>query len=101
MGYEKDMLCFCANSPAGAVPLHSCAMAATEYGVIYDETEELSSQTLTIQGEQTLPQLSEKLGLDLRVDVLTQISYDTSLKLLPGSMPDTITAMAKKRTALA
>lgn len=60
------------------------ALAATEYGVIYDETEELSSETLVIQGEQTLPQLSEKLGLDLRVDVLTQISYDNITETAAG-----------------
>ena len=60
------------------------ALAATEYGVIYDETEELSSETLVIQGEQTLPQLSEKLGLDLRVDVLTQISYDSITETAAG-----------------
>ena len=60
------------------------ALAATEYGVIYDETEELSSETLVIQGEQTLPQLSEKLRLDLRVDVLTQISYDSITETAAG-----------------
>ena len=60
------------------------ALAATEYGVIYDETEELSSETLVIQGEQTLPQLSEKLGLDLRVDVLAQISYDNITETAAG-----------------
>ena len=52
-------------------------LAAAEYGVIYDETEELGSAALTMQGEETLPELSEKLGIDLRVDVLTQISYDS------------------------
>lgn len=59
-----------------ALSLCSPAMAAMEYGVIYDETESLGSQELTMQGEQTLPQLSQALGLDLRVDVLTQNSYD-------------------------
>ena len=53
------------------------ASAATEYGVIYDETDALGSQTLKMQGEQTLPQLTETLGIDLRVDVLTQIGYDS------------------------
>lgn len=67
-----------------ALSLCTPAMAAMEYGVIYDETEELSSQTLVIQGEQTLPQLSEKLGLDLRVDVLTQISYDSITETAAG-----------------
>ena len=60
-----------------ALSLCTSALASTEYGVIYDETEELGSNTLMMQGEQTLPQLSEKLGIDLRVDVLTQISYDS------------------------
>ena len=60
-----------------ALSLCTPALAFTEYGVIYDETEELGSATLTMQGEQTLPELSEKLGIDLRVDVLTQISYDS------------------------
>ena len=52
------------------------ALASVEYGVIYDETEVLGSETLAIQGEETLPQLSETLGIDLRVDVLTMISDD-------------------------
>lgn len=60
-----------------AMSLCTPALAASEYGVIYDETDELGSATLTMQGEQTLPELSEKLGIDLRVDVLTQISYDS------------------------
>ena len=67
-----------------ALSLCTPAMAAMEYGVIYDETEELSSETLVIQGEQTLPQLSEKLGLDLRVDVLAQISYDNITETAAG-----------------
>lgn len=53
------------------------ALAATEYGVIYDETDQLGSDTLNMQGVETLPELSEKLGIDLRVDVLTQVSYDS------------------------
>ena len=83
------MFHFCTDSPAGDVSLYArfgcllamslCtpALAASEYGVIYDETDELGSATLTMQGEQTLPELSETLGIDLRVDVLTQISYDS------------------------
>ena len=57
--------------------LGTSALATWDYGVIYDETEMLGSETLAIQGEETLPQLSETLGLDLRVDVLTMISDDT------------------------
>lgn len=60
-----------------AMSLCTPALAASEYGVIYDETDELGSATLTMQGEQTLPELSETLGIDLRVDVLTQSSYDS------------------------
>ena len=60
-----------------ALSLCTPAMASTDYGVIYDETDELGSNTLNMQGKQTLPELSEKLGIDLRVDVLTQISYDS------------------------
>ena len=47
------------------------AMAAMEYGAVYDETEKLGSAELTYQGEQKLPQLTEALGVDLRVDVFT------------------------------
>ena len=47
------------------------AMAAMEYGAVYDETEKLGSVELTYQGEQKLPQLTEALGVDLRVDVFT------------------------------
>ena len=54
------------------------AMAAVEYGVIYDETEELGSVELTYQGEQTLPQLTEALGIDLRVDVFTDEGVEDS-----------------------
>ena len=54
-------------------------MAAQEYGSIYDETEMLGSQTLKMQGEQMLPQLSQTLGFDLRVDVLTVIGDDDSI----------------------
>ena len=57
--------------------LGTSALATWDYGVIYDETEMLGSDKLAQQGEQTLPQLSETLGIDLRVDVLTMISDDT------------------------
>lgn len=60
-----------------ALSLCTPALATRDYGVIYDETEMLGSPTLTMQGEQTLPQLSGALGIDLRVDVLTQIDDDT------------------------
>ena len=58
------------------------ASAAQINGVIYDETDSLGSPTLTMQGEETLPQLSNTLGTELRVDVLTRINpesiYDTA-----------------------
>lgn len=60
-----------------AVSLCTPALAATDYGMIYDETDELGSPSLTYQGEELLPELSETLGIDLRVDVLTMIGYDT------------------------
>lgn len=53
------------------------AFAASEYGVIYDETGSLGSDTLTLLGENTLPMFSEQLGVELRVDVLTLMSADT------------------------
>lgn len=53
------------------------AFAASEYGVIYDETSSLGSDTLTLLGENTLPLFSEQLGVELRVDVLTLMSADT------------------------
>ena len=84
-----------------ALLLCTPAQAATEYGVIYDETEELSSQTLVVQGEQTLPQLSEKLGLDLRVDVLTQISYDSITETAAGIYARYNYGYGEERTALA
>lgn len=66
-----------------ALSFCTTVLAAPEYNtdyvesVIYDETELLGSPALEMQGNQTLPQLSESLGIDLRVDVLTQISYDS------------------------
>ena len=53
------------------------AMAASEYGVIYDETESLGSQTLTYQGEEMLPALIRTAGMDIRVDVLVGSEYDS------------------------
>ena len=50
--------------PALCVP----ALAAIEYGVFYDETEQLGSVELSYAAEQTLPRLTQELGVDLRVD---------------------------------
>lgn len=60
------------------------ALAAVEYGVIYDETEQLRSETLVYAGETTLPALTEMYGIDLRVDVLVQSDYDTVLDAAEG-----------------
>ena len=53
------------------------AMAETDYGLIYDETELLYSEDLAALGEHTLPELSEELGFEIRVDVLTGNSYES------------------------
>ena len=55
------------------------ALAAVEYGVIYDETDQLRSEPLVYAGETTFPALTEQYGIDLRVDVLVQSDYDTVL----------------------
>lgn len=47
------------------------AMAVSEYGVIYDETDSLGSVELDYMGEHALPELSEKLQMDLRIDIFT------------------------------
>jgi len=60
------------------------ALAAVEYGVIYDETEQLRSESLVYAGETTLPALTEQYGIDLRVDVLAQSDYDTVLDAAEG-----------------
>ena len=52
-------------------------LAASEFGVIYDETEALGSATLTMLGESTLPMAAEQLNVEIRVDVLTMMSADT------------------------
>ena len=44
---------------------------AAEYGVVYDETEQLYTDELYILGTETLPDFTENYGIDLRVDVLT------------------------------
>ena len=46
-------------------------LAWTEYGAIYDETDALGSEELSDLGQYTLPQLTEALHLDLRVDIFT------------------------------
>ena len=63
--------------PALCVP----ALAAIEYGVFYDETEQLGSVELSYAAEQTLPRLTQELGVDLRVDAFTDedVDADTSV----------------------
>lgn len=58
------------------------ALAVTEYGAYYDETDQLGSVELTYQGEKMLPQLTQELGVDLRVDAFTEedVSADTSVE---------------------
>lgn len=51
--------------------------AAQDYGVIYDETDLLGSSSLIMQGEEMLPDLSDELGIDFRVDVLTEINDES------------------------
>ena len=47
------------------------AAAAMDYGLIYDETEQLSSEAVRKLGEDVLPMLSDQLDLQIQVDVLT------------------------------
>ena len=60
------------------------AAAAEDYGVIYDETEQLGSESLQHAGEVTLPALTEQYGVDLRVDILTKSDYDTVFDAAEG-----------------
>lgn len=61
-----------------ALTLCSPALAGAEYGSFYDETEQISSDELTYLGEETFPQLSKTLGVDLRVDVFTDEGVEDS-----------------------
>ena len=56
------------------------ALAWSEYGVIYDETELLWSEELERLGTEVLPGITKKYDIDMRVDILTSISgYDNDL----------------------
>ena len=57
------------------------AAAAEDYGVIYDETGQLGSEPLRHAGEVTLPALTERYGVDLRVDILTESDYKHTNKV--------------------
>lgn len=53
------------------------AAFAADYGVIYDETGTLDAELLQTYGELVLPEMTQWLGMDLRVDVLDYMAYDT------------------------
>jgi len=62
--------------------LTASTFAWSEYGVIYDETELLQSDELTQLGTEVLPALTQRYGIDMRVDILKSISgYDDDLQL--------------------
>lgn len=54
--------------------------SAAEYGVIYTEVDSLYSDELIELGESALPNFTETYGIDLRVDVLTNIGDFSSLE---------------------
>ncbi len=60
-----------------ALSLCAPVMAVSEYGVIYDETDALGSQSLTYQGEEMLPALIRTVGIDIRIDVLVDSEYNS------------------------
>lgn len=63
-----------------SLTLMTPALAWSEYGVIYDETELLWSEELERLGTEVLPGITEKYDIDMRVDILTSISgYDNDL----------------------
>ena len=55
------------------------ALAASEYGVIYDETDQLWSEALEQLGTEVLPALTATYDIDLHVDILTALSDDADL----------------------
>ncbi len=63
-----------------SLSLAAPAFAYSEYGVIYDETEQLYSEELERLGKEVLPALTARYGIDLRVDILTDTgSYGSDL----------------------
>lgn len=78
-----------------ALFLCSPVSAIQPRGVIYDETNSLGSPTLTYQGEDMLPQLSVSLGIDIRVDVLSETRMTIFVKLPHGFTPNMVMAMDK------
>lgn len=51
--------------------------AYSEYGAIYDGTDELWSSDLEALGTETLPAFTNDTGIDLRVDILDYSDYDS------------------------
>lgn len=56
------------------------AMAYTEYGIVYDETEALGSDALTVLGTETLPQATTAYGVDLRVDIFDSLDNEDGIR---------------------
>lgn len=52
---------------------------AADYGVVYDETNMLETDKLIRLGTETLPGFAEEFGIDLRVDVLTDVAGSEDL----------------------
>lgn len=76
----KQQLFALAASFLLSLSLITPALAWSEYGVIYDETELLWSEELERLGTEVLPRITEKYDIDMRVDILTSISgYDHDL----------------------
>ena len=59
---KKTYSALCAGVSCWRCPSALPHWRQSEYGVIYDETECVGIAGLTMQGEQTLPELSETLG---------------------------------------
>lgn len=53
---------------------------AAEYGVVYDESDALYSESLEALGTEILPEFTENYGIDFRVDVLTGIGNYENLE---------------------
>ena len=55
------------------------SLAASEYGVLYDETDLLWSEELEHLAVEILPKLTATYDIDLHVDILTDLDDDTDL----------------------
>ena len=55
------------------------SMAASEYGVLYDETDLLWSEELDRLATEILPNLTATYDIDLHVDILTDLNADADL----------------------